>query len=169
MLVPAIFKKNELEKLFAEHLYDDDMFLYNGYPYCNTIPDLAPAEGVYKWAIIDSNTYQDKVIGYFTYWINNHCESVQNFGLYSFDKNNPIIGFDVYKKMKELINDYRRIEWRMIGGNPVEKHYDKLCKHFRGNKVILHNVVKDRKGNYHNELIYEIMKIEGVKFNEKNT
>lgn len=39
MLVPAIAKKDKLEELFALHIYDDDMFLYNGYPYCNKIPD----------------------------------------------------------------------------------------------------------------------------------
>lgn len=158
MLVPAIAKKAELEQLFAKHIYDEDMFLYNGYPYCNTIPDLTPAEGIYKWAIVEKDVYgDDKVVGYFTYYINNHCESVQSFGLYSFDRGNPVIGIDVYKKMKELIKKYRRVEWRMIGGNPVEKHYDKLCKHFKGHKVTLCDVVKDNKGIYHNEHIYEII------------
>ena len=170
MLVPAISKKQELEQLFAEHLYDDDMFLYNGCPHCNMIPELTPKENIYRWAIVEKYGYPlEKVIGYFTYYIDTSNDNVCSFGFYSFDKGNPRIGIDVYRKMKELAKDHRRIEWRMIGGNPVEKHYDKLCKHFHGNKVILHNVVKDRKGNYHNEAIYEIIKIEGVKFNEKNT
>lgn len=154
MLVPAISRKTELEQLFAEHLYDKDMFFYNGYPHCNSMPDLTPKENIYRWAVVD----KDKVIGYFTYFTDTHCSTVCSFGLYSFDKGNPVLGFDVYKKMKELIKYYRRIEWRMIGGNPVQKHYDRLCKRFNGNRVMLHSVVRDEEGVYHDEYIYEIVK-----------
>lgn len=154
MLVPAVSKKIELEQLFAKHLYDKDMFLYNGYPYCNSIPDLTPKENSYKWAIVDN----DKVIGFFTYLIDNCNSGVYSFGLYSFDKGNPIIGFDVYKKMKELIKNYCRIEWRMIVGNPVQKHYDKLCNRHNGYRIMLHNVVKDEDGVYRDVYIYEIVK-----------
>ena len=157
MLVPAIYKEEELRRLFAKHLYDKDMFYYNGYPYCNTIPDLIPSEGVYKWAIVDQQN-GDKVVGYLTYYVNNWCRSVQSFGLYSFERDNPIIGIDTYKKMKELIKNYHRIEWRMIGDNPVEKHYDNIIKRYKGYKVKLHDVVKDEEGNYHDEYIYEIVK-----------
>lgn len=153
MLVPAISRKDELEKLFAEHLYDDDMFLYNGYPYCNQIPDLTPRENEYKWAIVNS---LDQTIGYFCYYINNHCNSVCSFGLYSF-KSESIIGIDVNRKMKELIENYHRIEWRMISDNPVQKHYDKFCERHNGNRVKLNSVVKDSTGKYHDEYIYEIV------------
>lgn len=154
MLIPAIARKAELEQLFAEHIYDDDMFLYNGYPHCNSIPDLTPEENLYRWAIVDSN----KVIGYFTYYIETNSDNVCSFGLYSFDKGNPLIGIDVYRKMKELAKDHRRIEWRMIGGNPVKKHYDRFLKRMNGRKVMLKEVVKDTHGRYHNEYIYEIVR-----------
>lgn len=154
MLIPAIARKAELEQLFAEHIYDDDMFLYNGYPHCNSIPDLTPKENIYRWAIVDSN----KVIGYFTYYIETNSDNVCSFGLYSFDKGNPLIGIDVYRKMKELATDHRRIEWRMIGGNPVAKHYDKFMKKMHGRKVMLKNVVKDMHGRYRDEYIYEIVR-----------
>lgn len=154
MLVPAISKKNDLEQLFAEHIYDDDMFLYNGYPHCNSIPDLTPKENIYRWAIVDSN----KVIGYFTYYIETNSDNVCSFGLYSFDKGNPLIGIDVYRQMKALVKTHRRIEWRMIGGNPVKKHYDKFLKRMNGRKVLLKKVVKDMNGRYHNEYIYEIVR-----------
>ena len=153
MLVPAILRKDELEKLFAEHIYDEDMFMYNGYPHCNQLPNFTPKENEYKWAIVDK---ENKVIGYFGYYINSHCDSVCGFGLYSF-KRDSIIGIDVYKKMKELIGNYHRIEWRMIGGNPVKKHYDRICKRYNGNMVLLHEVIKDSHGNYHDEYIYEII------------
>lgn len=154
MLVPAISRKDELERLFAEHLYNEDMFLYNGYPYCNQIPDLTPRENEFKWAIVDK---ENVVVGYFCYYINNHCDSACSFGLYSF-KRDSIIGFDVYKKMKELVSTYHRVEWRMIGGNPVQKHYDRFCKRHCGNRVVLYDAVKSPNGEYQNEYVYEIVK-----------
>lgn len=153
MLVPAIAKKTELEEQFARRLYDEDMFLYNGYPHCNTIPDMTPAENHYNWAIVDN----DRVIGFFTYYVDAFSGNVCRFGLYSFDRGNPLIGIDVYKKIRELIRNYHRIEWRMISGNQVQKHYDSLCRRFGGNKVVLHQVCKDGKGEYHDEYIYEII------------
>lgn len=157
MLVPAIAKKDELEKLFALYIYDD-MFLYNGYPYCNKIPDLSPQEEIYKWAIVnyDNLLKKDIVVGYFTYHIDTQSDNVNWFGLYSFKKD-AIIGIDIYRKMKELIKQHRRIEWRMIGDNPVQKHYDKFIEHFGGRKVILKQTVKDQNGVYHDDYIYEIL------------
>ena len=45
----------------------------------------------------------------------------------------------------------------MVGGNPVEKHYDKFCKKYNGKKFILTDAVKDKYGKYHNDVIYEII------------
>ena len=153
MLIPAIVRKEEVEKLFALHIYDDDMFLYNGYPYCNRIPDLSPQEEIYKWAITNK---EDVVVGYFTYHIDTQNDTVNWFGLYSFKKDTTI-GIDIYRKMKELIKQHRRIEWRMIGDNPVQKYYDKFVEHFNGRKVVLKKAVKDQNGVYHDDYIYEIL------------
>ena len=154
MLVPAITKKAEIEQKFAEHIYDDDMFLFNGYPHCNTIHTIEPKENRYQWAIVDN----DKLIGYFAYNIYAETDTACSFGLYSFDKGNPIIGLDVFKKMKELVNTHRRLEWRMVGGNPVQKHYDRFCEKYGGKRVCLHKVVKDNQGKYHDEFIYEVVR-----------
>lgn len=121
------------------------------------IPDFTPKDNDYKWVIISPR--EEKVIGYFAYYIDGVVDSVYNFGLYSFERN-PVVGYCVYNKMLELIKNHRRIEWRMIAGNPVEKHYDKICKQFGGNKITLHNVIKDTSGQYVDEYIYEIVKNE---------
>lgn len=61
--------------------------------------------------------------------------------------------------MNKFINVYKlhRIEWRMVGGNPVERSYYRFCKKFNGSKHILKDAVKDRYGNYHDDIIYEII------------
>ena len=45
----------------------------------------------------------------------------------------------------------------MVGNNPVEKHYDKFCKKYNGNKYILKDALRDKQGIYHDDVIYEIV------------
>ena len=171
MLKPAMLYKDELEKKFAEVMYDDDYFLYMGYAHGHELPKIEPRDNVYQWAIVSPervthvDEYWDitiknpeKIIGWFAYQIQPETDTVLNFGLYSFDRGNPIIGKDVYEKMEELVFAHRRLEWRVIGGNPVIKHYDKFCERFLGNKVTLHEVVKDPDKVYRDEHTYEIVK-----------
>ena len=51
-----------------------------------------------------------------------------NFAIFSFDKGNPIIGEDLYTKLEELVDKFHRVEWRMVGGNPAERSYDKFLE-----------------------------------------
>ena len=75
----------------------------------------------------------------------------------SFDRGNPVVGEELFNKMEELTKKLRKIEWRMVGGNPVEKHYDKFCKKHGGNKHILKDSIRDLNGNYRDDIIYEII------------
>lgn len=45
--------------------------------------------------------------------------------------------------MEELVNIFHRVEWRMVGGNPVERSYDKFCKMHNGTKHILKDALGD--------------------------
>ena len=152
MLKPAIMYKEELNKKFAEVLYDERYFYYTGYAHANTLPEIKDVEERYQYAIVKDN----EVIGFFAYWIFAGTDTVDRFGLFSF-KSDPIIGIDVMRKMEELIKNHRRIEWRKIGGNKVERHYDRIVKRHNGNKVVLHDVCLDNEGNYRDEMIYEIV------------
>ena len=149
MLKPAFLYKNEIENHFAEVMYSDECFYFMGYAHGHACPNLEPADNVYDWAIINK---ANEVIGWFAYQINPITDSVYNFGLYSFDKGNVLIGKDVFEKIEELIANHRRIEWRVIAGNPVIRSYDRLCKKHNGQKVVFHKVTKD-----HDEYVYEIL------------
>lgn len=157
MLMPAILYKNEICNNIAMYNYTDDMLNYTGY-LGNSIPNIAKENdgSLYQFAIVDNG---DKLVGYFTYQVNWYASCAHNFGLFSFEKSNKTIGLDVYKELKKIINNYHihRLEWRMVGGNPVEKHYDKFCKKYHGNKFVLTDVIKDRYGKYHDDIIYEII------------
>ena len=85
------------------------------------------------------------------------------FAIMSFDKGNFVVGKDVFDKMEELVELYHRVEWRMICGNPVERSYDRFCKKHNGKKHILKDAIKDKYGNYRDDVIYEIVGGEQLK------
>jgi hypothetical protein len=152
VLVPALTMKEEINKAFYEILYTEDFFYYAGYAHCHELSEIKPKDNVYQYAIVDEHR---KLLGYFAYTIQD--DAVSNFGLISFDKGNIIVGRDITQKLEELVKTYRRMEWRMIGGNPVKRSYDRFYKKHGGNCVCLHDVCKDLQGNYRDEYIYEIV------------
>lgn len=162
MLVPAVLYKKEILTEMQKYNYTEDMMYYSGY-LGNSLPTIEDNnnDNIYQYAIIQN----DKLIGYFTYQVDWYSSCVYGFGLFSFDRNNTTIGIDVYKELKKIINDYHihRIEWRMISGNPVQKHYDNFCKKYDGDRYILKDVFKDWYGNYHDTIIYEIIFNRGEK------
>lgn len=157
MLIPAILKKQEIENAFKKYYYSDEMMFETG-SLDNWLPEISenPNGSRYQFAIVDSN---EKLIGYVDYTIDWYSSCAHRFGLISFDKGNILIGKALKEIMDKLINEYHlhRIEWRMIGGNPVERSYDRFCKKYNGNKYVLKDVFKDRQGNYHDDCIYEII------------
>lgn len=168
MLVPALVHKEELLKKFAKEIYSERFFYYSGYGHCHGIPNIAETDNdnIYQWAILSN----DKVIGWLAYRVYTDTKSVENFGLYAFEdedysiqRNALALGRDVYNKIHELAEIYHRVSWRVIGGNPVIRSYNAICKEFSNkenyyvNSVQLTDVTVDAKGQYHDEVIYEII------------
>ena len=76
---------------------------------------------------------------------------------------NIVVGKDVFDKLEELVNKFHRVEWRAVGGNPACRGYDNFIKRHNGNKHILKDCIRDKNGNYHDDIIYEIVKKEVTK------
>lgn len=154
LLLPAILYKDEIEKEFQKLYYTEDMMFETGCmgQWCPNIL-VVPNEGEFCYAIVSG----DKLIGYLAYKVDYYVSKAYNFGLISFDRGNPIVGKDLFEKMEELVSTLHRVEWRMVGGNPVEKHYDAFCEKYHGNKHILKDSIKDKDGNYRDDIIYEII------------
>lgn len=155
MLVPAILFKEQIEKEFQKRYYTEDMLFETG---CmeQWLPDIqeVPCEGRFDYAIV----HNDKLIGYLGYQVDYYVSKACNFGLISFSRGNPIVGKDVFEKMEELVSTMHRVEWRMVGGNPAERSYDRFCEKHNSKKHILKDAIKDAKGNYLDDIIYEIVK-----------
>lgn len=158
MLIPAILRKEEILHEFQKLQYTDDL-MYEAGCCDNYMPDIVeePDKETYQFAIVDS---KDKLIGYVSYSIDWYSLQAHRFGLMSFDRGNPLIGEALFKVMDDLVNKFNlhRIEWYMVSGNPVERHYDKFCEKYKGRKIVLRDTFKDRLGEYHNSIIYEIIR-----------
>ena len=155
MLVPATLYKEEIIKNFKRYFYTDEMLYETGCMH-NWIPNIVdcPDESTFQFAIV----HNDILIGYLGYVVDWYASQAYNFGLFSFDRGNPIVGKDVFNKLEELVNRFHRVEWRMVGGNPAERGYDNFLKRHNGNKHVLKDAIRDRDGNYRDDIIYEIIR-----------
>lgn len=94
MLVPAILHKEQIKKEFQKYFYTTDM-LYETGGMCNWSPNIeeCPDESQFQYAIVDKN---EKLIGYLGYSVDWYVSKAYNFGLFSFDRGNVLVGKDVY-------------------------------------------------------------------------
>ena len=157
MLKPAILFKEELSNKFKEYYYTNDM-LYESGSLNNWNPEIYenPSSDTFQYAIVNKD---NKLIGYLSYFIDWYSSRAYGFALFSFDRGNPIIGKNLFDEMEKLIHYYKlhKIEWGMVSGNPVKRHYDRFCKKYNGNIIKLKDVFKDKNGKYHDSYIYEIL------------
>ena len=157
MLKPAICYKEQIENALKEYFYSDDMMYYIGgldsYPIY--IEDKGEY-GRYQYAVVGND---NKLIGYIAYRLDRYSSCAYNFGAFSFDRGNPIMGKELYNILEKLVNTVHRVEFRAISGNPAIKGYNKfLEKHLDiGIKHVLNDVFKDSNGNYHDDYIYEFV------------
>ena len=96
VLVPAILYKDEIIKGMQKYFYTDDMMFETG---CmdNWTPNITecPEGSQFQYAIVDNN---EKLIGYLGYAVDWYTSKAYNFGLFSFDRGNPLVGKDVFNE-----------------------------------------------------------------------
>ena len=153
MLKPAILYKDIIEEEFAKILYSEDYYFYCGYVSGEPF-SLNCEDNLFNYAFVDKD---DNVLGFLTYQIYDLADTVHNFGLISFDKGNPSLGRDLLNKMEELFQKHHKLEWRVIGDNPVKRHYDNFCSKYKGYRHHLHDVCKNLDGEYVDSYIYEVL------------
>ena len=158
MLVPAIYYKEEILDEFKRLFYTKEAGYYMG---CREhgLPNIADEDrnDLRQYAIVDSN---NDLIGYFAYHVDFYNSCACGFGLISFsDTLEPIIVKDVLDEIDKILYDWKlhRVEWNMIGDNPIKKHYDKFCEEHNGHILKFRDVVKNEQGEYLCSYAYEII------------
>ena len=171
MLVPAACYKEEIEKAYARLAYTEKLMWYDG---CidNFRHELTDESDKYHFAIVENNT----LLGYISFRVDWYCSMAYNFGLMSFideyADDNDFYGCKstkpaIFKAIREVIRmvesfNLHRIDWRCVSGNPAERGYLGILKHFEDKYDIARGVfrdnMKDRHGNYHDTIMFEMIK-----------
>lgn len=159
MLEPAIKYREQLQKLYYSIWFDDKYKYYN----CDTY---------YQTVEIDDNTwnrhqfvsvYNGEVIGYIAYNVSRADNSVNSLGIINFTDNKAAFGLDLGQALKDIFEKYkfRKLNFSVVIGNPIEKSYDKMIAKYGGRIVGTYKEhVKLIDGKYYDYKIYEILSSE---------
>ena len=161
MLIPAICRADEIIANCQAMFYTEDMFHMTGYT-SDWTPNIEESnDGSYKYYAIVNNSEESKLIGYLGYCIDYRAKRVDQFGLISFDKGNPIVGRDTFERLKYLCEHYHTVSWRMVGGNPAERGYDKFLSMYDKpgygtSKLYIPDALIDLDNVYVDDIIYQV-------------
>jgi len=139
MLEPAILHKDELIKKDIGTWYDDRY----KYFHINTYHEIfKPAEDDWNYiqmvSIDPTLPDTNKVCGYFFAHVNRASNVVKNIGAINFYLDRKLtFGKDLKQFLESLFLkfNFKTITFDVAVGNPIEKSYDKLVKHYNGRIV----------------------------------
>lgn len=170
MLVPAITYKEEIEREFQKIQYTDKYLWYTG-SIDNYDLEVKTEGDKFAFAII----CHEHLIGYISFRVDWYCSMAYNFSLIRFSDAFVEIGGEATRTIANAIREVirmiesfnlHRIDFRCVSGNPAEKKYESICWkikdkwEYRTHYQIFHDNIKDRQGNYHDTICYELIRRE---------
>ena len=165
----AILFKQEIENNMHELFYSQEMFYVSGSNY-NFVPEIKERESygvdsVFQYAVTSADDTGEKVVGYIQFSVDWYSKCAYNWAVVSFDRGNTAIAKALLELLNRCFDEYalHRIEWKMIGGNPVERGYDNALNYFKKkgfltSKHVFKDSLKDKSGKYRDSIIFEIIK-----------
>lgn len=174
MLIPANVYKEQIEKAFAQEQYSDRLMWYDG---CidNYDHEIKTECDKYSFAIVNDNL----LIGYVSFRVDWYCSMAFNFSLIKFIdsyqdnvtqtcKSSKPIMINAIREIIKMVEGFNlhRLDFRCVSGNPAENGYKGIVKIIK--KTGRYNIrivdfidnIKDRKGDYHNTIMYELIRSE---------
>ena len=177
MLVPAITYKEEIEREFQKIQYTDKYLWYTG-SIDNYDMEVKTEGDKFAFAIVDAKKC---LIGYISFRVDWYCSMAYNFSLIKFvDKERistyqgivtynmtPLIASAIREVMRMIESfNLHRIDFRCVSGNPAEKKYESICLQIKDKGEyrvlyhIFHDNIRDKQGNYHDTIVYELIRRE---------
>jgi RimJ/RimL family protein N-acetyltransferase len=180
MLVPAITYKEEIEREFKKIQYTDKWLWYTGW-IDNYDIEVKTEGDKFAFAIIEP-AYEE-VVGYVSFRVDWYCSMAYNFSLIKFKdvyskgkqledgsweyiKISTRIMASAIREVMKMVESFNlhRIDFRCVSGNPAEKQYDgmlhHLIKRYQPTKMRFTDNIKDTHGNYHDTIVYELIRRE---------
>ncbi len=156
MLEPAIKYKEQLEKVQYEVWFDDKYKYWNCNVYYNTLQIDTDTWNKHQFVSVKNG----EVIGYIAYNISRSDNSVHSLSIMNFSDNKAAFGMDLGRALKDIFERYkfRKLNFTVVIGNPIEKSYDKMIKKYGGRIVGTYKAdVKLIDGEYYDKKSYEIL------------
>lgn len=163
MLEVAYRHEEEIRDKLMDTWYDPHYMFFHNRPFRDQFK-LPDQEGDWNYRCFASIDDYDRVIGFIGFSINRTHDLVENIEIINFSmnpKNKLVFAIDVAKAIDDIfrVYNFRKVEFYVIIGNPVEKTYDRLVKKYGGNIIgIKHKAVKLLDMNYYDIKEYEIFR-----------
>jgi RimJ/RimL family protein N-acetyltransferase len=163
MLDIAIKYEEQLQKLFADIAFDEKYKFYYGYSYRDKYKSTESTWNKHEFVSIhkDKISKKDEIIGYMSYSIERDSHHVSGLAIMNFKERNIIFAKDLKQFLIDIFEkfNFRKLNWGVYVGNPIEKSYDKMCQKYGGRIVgIKKEDVILIDGKYYDYKMYEIMR-----------
>jgi hypothetical protein len=157
MLDIACRHEEELKKLFLETWHSDH---YKYWTFGCYSDQYEPAKNTWDKTEFVSLDSAGKVIGYIAYDVDRNTRNTSGLSALSFTQNKVVFGRDLLQAMKNIFDKYhfRKIDFSVVCGNPIERSYDRLVNKF-GGRIVGTKTEHCRliDGKYYDLKLYEVM------------
>lgn len=151
--------RDQLQQLFNNIIFQEKYKYYNFNNYWNYNFELCEN----SWDRIEMVSVDEEnyVRGFLSASINRIADSVSSLGIINFYDVNIVFAKDLYQFIKDLFLkfNFRKIEFTVVVGNPIEKMYDKYIQKYNGRIVgIKKQSTKLQDNKYYDVKMYEIFR-----------
>ena len=156
MLEPAIKYKNKLEQLQYNIWFNEKYKYWNCDTYYNSMQIDTDTWNRHQFVSV----FNDEILGYIAYNISRSDNNVSSLSIINFSDNKTVFGVDLCHALKDIFERYkfRKLNFSVVIGNPIEKSYDKMINKYGGKIVgIYREDVKLIDGQYYDRKLYEIL------------
>ena len=156
MLEPAIKYRNQLESVQYDIWFNDKYKYWNSNVFYDSMQIDTDTWGRHQFVSVNNG----EVLGYIEYSISRTNNSVSSLSIMNFSDNKIVFGKDLIQALKDIFVKYRfrKINFSVIIGNPIEESYDRMIEKYGGRIV---GIYKDDvvliDGKYYDRKLYEIL------------
>ena len=159
--------KDKLQKQFQNIVFQEKYkFYYDNY-WNYTIKLSEDSWNDIELVSVDKD---DNVIGFLRATIARTSDKISSLWIINFYQPNLVFSKDLYKFLVDLFEKYnfRKIEFNVVIGNPIEKMYDKYINKYNGRIIgIGKQSTKLQDGKYYDVKFYEIFRDDYLKLIQK--
>jgi hypothetical protein len=156
--------KDKLQEIYKSIIFQEKYKYYNFSTYWNY--ELKIEDDSWNYIQMVSVDDEDNIRGYFSATINRTSNIVDALGIINFYDVNVVFAKDMYQFIKDLFLkfNFRKIEFSVVIGNPIEKMYDKYIHKYNGNIIgIKRQSIKLHDDKLYDVKLYEIFKDDCIK------